>query len=64
MDADRIDWTALSSRGRAILRLVAVPAAQGFSNAEIAEGLGVRTSRIESLMKELRRELRAQSEEG
>jgi DNA-binding CsgD family transcriptional regulator len=51
------DWTMLSARSQAILRVVAAPLAMGYSPREIARGLGISGPLVSALLDELREEL-------
>jgi hypothetical protein len=52
-----IDWSSVSPRGMAIVRLVATSASQGWTNTEIGSGLGMPSSWVVSRLAELRDEL-------
>jgi hypothetical protein len=52
-----VDWEGLSPRGQAILRVVAMPLAAGYSHQEVAELLGRPERVIGALLKELQDEL-------
>jgi DNA-binding CsgD family transcriptional regulator len=61
---DRVDWEALSDRGKAILQRVAVPHSLGLTYAEIGARLDISESRVQKLMGDLRAELLAQVEDS
>jgi hypothetical protein len=52
-----IDWTRLTPRAMAIVRLVATSASQGWTATEIGEGLGTTRSWVSSRLDELRDEI-------
>jgi DNA-directed RNA polymerase specialized sigma24 family protein len=52
-----IDWTRLSPRGQAILRLIAIPVSNGCSQTQIALNLGTSTNWVSRRLAELRDEL-------
>ena len=52
-----IDWSNLSPRGMAIVRLVATSASLGWTAVEIGKGLGMPSSWVVSRLDELRTEL-------
>jgi hypothetical protein len=53
-----IDWTSLSLRGAATLRLIAMPISQGFLPREVAVELGTTASWVLKRLDELEAELR------
>jgi DNA-binding CsgD family transcriptional regulator len=55
--ASTVDWTALSPRGTAILRLIARPISEGYSQREIARRLGTTGRWVSDRLDELRDEL-------
>jgi len=57
MTPNEINWTRLSERGQAILRLVGIPTWAGWSAREIARELGITRRSVSSLLDELRDEL-------
>lgn len=52
-----LDWKALSVRGRAILRTIAVPLAAGYSEREVAKQLAITRPSVLALIDELADEL-------
>jgi DNA-binding NarL/FixJ family response regulator len=52
-----IDWSMVSPRGQAILRLIVQPISQGFSEREIARELRITRSWVLDRLDELRDEL-------
>jgi DNA-binding CsgD family transcriptional regulator len=54
---ENVDWTALSPRGKAIARVIALPISQGHSTKELAAELEIPRSRVKSYLDELRGEL-------
>ena len=53
-----IRWAELSERGQALLRTVGVPISVGYSEREIARGLGMPTRWVSEALVELQDELR------
>jgi hypothetical protein len=46
---DRIDWSVLTPRGKAILRWIAVPTSLGLEHREVADRLNLRRPEIPDL---------------
>jgi DNA-binding NarL/FixJ family response regulator len=52
-----INWSNLSDRGQAILRLIVIPISRGFSTREVARDLGTSSDWVSNRLTELRDEL-------
>jgi DNA-binding NarL/FixJ family response regulator len=52
-----VDWSKLSPRGQAILRLIAIPHSEGWRVREIAEQLGTTASWVSIRLSEFRAEI-------
>jgi DNA-binding NarL/FixJ family response regulator len=55
-----VDWTSLSPRGQAILRLIIHPISNGYSVREVARELGTTKRWVSDRLDELRNELERQ----